>query len=151
MIEIGIRDADHLFSWRLLLPTLYRVLRKFKDITFLLITSKVMTIQSLNFTYFQELLNMVTGHFGPKPSRPLDTSAPSHLGPKPSRPHLKINSWTLRPLVISAPSHLGPTALVTSAPVWKLKYFLYFCTIFAYYNSFSVLKVQSSPMKFRAQ
>ena len=59
----------------------------------------------------------VTGHFGPKPSRPLDTSAPSHLGPKPSRPHLKINSWTLRPLVISAPSHLGPTALVTSAPV----------------------------------
>ena len=39
---------------------------------------------------------MVTGHFGPKPSRPLDTSAPSHLGPKPSRPHLKINSWTLR-------------------------------------------------------
>ena len=78
----------------------------------------------------------VTGHFGPKPSRPLDTSAPSHLGPKPSRPHLKINSWTLRPLVISAPSHLGPTALVTSAPVWKFEYFLYFCTIFAYYNSF---------------
>ena len=59
----------------------------------------------------------VTGHFGPKPSRPLDTSAPSHLGPKPSRPHLKINSWTFRPLVISAPSHLGPTALVTSVPV----------------------------------
>ena len=82
------------------------------------------------------LLQMVTGHFGPKPSRPLDTSAPSHLGPKPSRPHLKINSWTLRPLVISAPSHLGPTVLVTSAPVWKFKYILYFCTIFAYYNSF---------------
>ena len=59
----------------------------------------------------------VTGHFGPKPSRPLDTSAPSHLGPKPSRPHLKIISWTLRPLVSSAPSHLGPIAIVTSAPV----------------------------------
>ena len=59
----------------------------------------------------------VTGHFGPKPSRPLDTSAPSHLGPKPSRPHLEKKSWTPRPLVRSAPSHLGPTVLVTSAPV----------------------------------
>ena len=41
--------------------------------------------------------SMVTGHFGPKPSRPLDTSALSHLGPKPSRPHLEKN-----------PGHLGP-------------------------------------------
>ena len=69
------------------------------------------------FLYEMILINMVTGHVGPKPSRPLHTSAPSHLGPKPSRPHLKINSWTLRSLVMLAPSHLGPTALVTSAPV----------------------------------
>ena len=61
-------------------------------------------------------LNSISVYIGPKPSRPLDTSAPSHFGPKPSRPHLKINSWTPRHLVTSAPSHLGPIALVTSAP-----------------------------------
>ena len=99
----------------------------------------------------------VTGHFGPKPSRPLDTSAPSHLGPKPSRPHLKINSRTPRPLVTSAPSHLGPIALVISAPdrqiVKIFHIFALFCSLY-YFSPFLKLypsQVQASTMKFRAQ
>ena len=46
-------------------------------------------------------------HFGPKPSRPLDTSAPNHLGPSHFGPS-HLGPSHLGPTDTSAPSHLGP-------------------------------------------
>ena len=53
-------------------------------------------------------------HFGPKPSRSLDTSAPNHLGPSHFGPSHLGPSY-LCPTDTSAPSHLGPSHI--SVPV----------------------------------